>query len=94
MLTQLGLLRRERERGTRRDVYVVDDDAWYQAVVNRDQLYGPMIHALGVAADQVDSGSLAHRRLTLAKEFLVFVQEEFGSILSRWEERKRDLGLA
>lgn len=94
MLTQLGLLRRERERGTRRDVYVVDDDAWYQAVVHRDQLYGPMIHALGVAADQVERGSLAHRRLTLAKEFLIFVQEEFGSILTRWENRKRDLGLA
>ena len=37
-LEQLGMLRRERERGSRRDVYVVDDDAWHDAMMRHDQL--------------------------------------------------------
>src|SRR4051812_48580083 len=45
-LAQLGMLRRERERGSRRDAYVVDDDAWHGALMRRDQLYAPMISAL------------------------------------------------
>lgn len=93
ILGQLGLLRRERERGSRRDVYVVDDDAWHQAVSQRDQLYAPMIQALGIAAGQLEKGSVAHRRLVLAREFLMFVQEQFGTILDRWEDRKRELDL-
>ncbi|MGW0484618.1 helix-turn-helix domain-containing protein [Nonomuraea sp. NPDC003214] len=32
-LVQQGLIRRERDPQRRRDVYVVDDDAWYQAIV-------------------------------------------------------------
>ena len=46
-LEQLGMLRRERERGSRRDVYVIEDDAWHDAMMRHDQLYG-------------DRGSLEH----------------------------------
>ena len=45
-LAQLGMLRRERERGSRRDVYVVDDDAWHGAMMRHDQLYGPIMASL------------------------------------------------
>ena len=41
-LEQLGMLRRERERGSRRDVYVVDDDAWHETMMRHDQIYGPI----------------------------------------------------
>ena len=40
------MLRRERERGSRRDVYVVDDDAWHEAMMREDQAYRPMLAAL------------------------------------------------
>ena len=45
-LEQVGMVRRERERGSRRDVYVVDDDAWHGAMMRTDQVYAPMIAAL------------------------------------------------
>src|SRR4051794_28003665 len=41
-LEQVGMARRERERGSRRDVYVVDEDAWHGAMMRRDQAYAPM----------------------------------------------------
>ena len=38
-LTQLGLASRQREPGTRRDIYVVHDDVWYSATIRRDQVF-------------------------------------------------------
>jgi predicted transcriptional regulator len=83
-LTQIGFVHRERERGSRRDVYVVDDDAWLQAMLREDQLYAPMIAALDDALAHLDSGSPTYRRLRLMKEFLVFVGAEMEGIAERW----------
>src|SRR4051794_5574433 len=33
----VNLVRREREPGSRRDIYVVDDDTWYEVTLHRDQ---------------------------------------------------------
>jgi DNA-binding transcriptional ArsR family regulator len=70
-LTQIGFVHRERERGSRRDVYVVDD-------------YAPMIAALEDAVAHHDRGSPPYRRLLLMKEFLVFVGTEMEGIAERW----------
>ena len=50
LLSQIGFLHRERERGSRKDVYVVDDDAWHGAMMRRDQTYTPMTTALTSAS--------------------------------------------
>src|SRR6478735_12225011 len=89
-LEQVGMARRERERGSRRDVYVVDEDAWHGAMMRRDQLYAPMVAALtrGLATLGVDSP--AHRRLVLTREFLTFVDAEMTSLADRWEKRRAE----
>ena len=56
-LARLGMLRRERERGSRRDVYVVDDDAWHGTMMREDQAYRPMLAAL----DDGDRVARGHR---------------------------------
>ncbi|HEX6149683.1 GbsR/MarR family transcriptional regulator [Nocardioides sp.] len=83
-LAQIGFVHRERERGGRRDVYVVDDDAWLQAMLREDQLYGPMITALEDALDHLDHESPTYRRLRLMREFLVFVGREMEGVAERW----------
>ena len=35
-LLQVRMIRRERERGSRRDVYVVMDDAWHDVLMQSD----------------------------------------------------------
>ena len=87
-LTHVGLLRRERERGGRRDVFVVLDDAFHGALTNTDQVYAGMIRALADGVDHLGSGSQAGRRLQLSREFLEFVTDEMGGILDRWEAHK------
>jgi DNA-binding transcriptional regulator GbsR (MarR family) len=95
-LSQVGFIHRERERGGRRDVYVVDDDAWLQAMLREGQVYAPMISALDDAVHALGRDSHARRRLLLMREFLVFVGEEMGGIAERWlahrSEIERDLG--
>jgi hypothetical protein len=89
-LAQLGMLRRERERGSRRDVYVVDEDAWHGAMIRRDQLYAPMIAALNAGMAGSD-GSPAAQRLWLTREFLTFVDGEMSALTARWERRREEL---
>ncbi len=90
-LTQIGFVHRERERGSRRDVYVVDDDAWLQAMVREDQLYAPMVAALEDALAHLDSSGPTYRRLLLMKEFLVFVGAELEGIADRWVAHRATL---
>ena len=37
-LIQVRMIRRERERGSRRDVFVVLDDAWHDVLMQKDQI--------------------------------------------------------
>lgn len=88
-LEHIGLLRRERERGGRKDVFVVLDDAWHGALTRTDQIYAPIIAALTEGLDHLDAGSRAHERVKLSKEFLEFVTAEMSGMVERWEAYKR-----
>ena len=91
-LEQLGMLRRERQRGSRRDLYVVDDDAWHEAMMRHDQIYGPIKSSLQHALTALGEDAPAHRRLVLTHEFLVFIESEFDSLSDKWEARRAELG--
>ena len=88
-LGQVGMVRRERERGSRRDVYVVDDDAWHGAMMRRDQLYAPMLAALTAGIARLGEDSPVHDRLLLTREFLSFVDEEMAGLAEKWEAPAR-----
>jgi predicted transcriptional regulator len=90
-LEQVGMARRERERGSRRDVYVVDDDAWHGAMMRTGQVYAPMIAALTRGLTTIGKDSAAHRRLLLTREFLCFVDEEMTALAERWEKRRAEI---
>ena len=83
-LGQLQMVRREREPGSRRDVYVVDDDAWHGAMMRRDTAYAPILRALGSAIDEQGPRAPAYHRLMLTAEFLRFVDAELADLGPRW----------
>lgn len=88
-LGHVGLLRRERERGGRKDVFVVLEDAWHGALASADQTYAPIVAALADGVDHLGVGTSAGDRLQLSKEFLEFVSSQMEGILDRWEDYKR-----
>jgi hypothetical protein len=91
-LAQVGMLRKERARGSRKDVYVVDDDAWHTAMMQRDRLHAPMLAALAAGMADLGRRSPAYHRLLLTREFLVFVEQEMDAMAVRWEQRRARLG--
>ena len=90
-LSHLQLIRREREPGSRRDVYVVDDDAWHGMMVRRVRLYAPLLRALDSALDDVGLGDHALQRIRLSAEFLRFIDTEMGKLAEGWAARKQEL---
>ncbi|GAA3543508.1 GbsR/MarR family transcriptional regulator [Nocardioides daeguensis] len=92
-LDGIGMIRRERERGSRRDVFVVEDDAWHGMIARVDQVYAPLIAALDRGLADLPPADPAHHRLRLAREFLAFVLTEMSDLDRRWAARRAELGL-
>jgi predicted transcriptional regulator len=92
-LQQVRMIHREREPGTRRDVYVVADDAWHDVMMNTSAVYGPLTQTLREGVALVGGpGSQAGDRLALSVAFLEFVTEEMAGLAERWEKRRAELG--
>jgi DNA-binding transcriptional regulator GbsR (MarR family) len=90
-LDGIGMVRRERERGSRRDVFVVDDEAWHDTLLQADNIYRPMISALAQGIDDLGPDDPAGRRLALSRDFMEFILEEVRGINDRWAARRREL---
>lgn len=90
-LAQVQLLHREREPGSRRDVYVIADDAWHDTLISSARIYGPIQAALATGVDVVGGAqSRAGARIALSVDFLEFLMEEMTGVAKRWEARVRD----
>jgi len=92
-LQQMRMIHREREPGSRRDVYVVADDAWHDVMMSSSATYAPLTETLREGVDQVGGpGTSAGDRLALSVAFLEFVTEEMGQLAERWDKRRAELG--
>ncbi|GAA2022098.1 MarR family transcriptional regulator [Terrabacter terrae] len=91
-LTQTYLIGKERERGSRRDVYVVQADAWHGAMLSRDRLLAQIEAGLRAGVPAVGGvDTAAGRRLQLSVAFLEFLSERFGALEGEWEARKAEI---
>ncbi|MGA5303865.1 GbsR/MarR family transcriptional regulator [Nucisporomicrobium flavum] len=88
-LVQVRLIRAEREPGTRRHTYVVDD-SWYEATVTGNPFLerGEADLRDGIA---ILGDSPAADRLTETLELIQFLREETRAMMLRWQERKAAL---
>ncbi len=83
---------RERERGSRRDVYAVLDDAWHEAMISGASTYQPVRAVLADGVRAVGGpGTAPGRRLATSVAFLEFLSEEMLGVARRWEERRAAL---
>jgi DNA-binding transcriptional regulator GbsR (MarR family) len=86
-LVQVDLVVREREPGSRRDVYAVRDDAWYEASMRREQMLTRWERSLAEGVEVLGPDTPAGRRLTETLDFLAFLQAEMPALLARWRTR-------
>lgn len=87
-LSQVALITRETEPGTRRDRYRVREDAWQEAIVRRDHALGRWVASLSDGIGAVGPGSPAGARLAEMIEFIKFLQIEMPALLQRWREHR------
>jgi DNA-binding transcriptional regulator GbsR (MarR family) len=88
-LTQVGLVTREREAGSRRDVYRLHQEVWYEAIVNREPLLARWRRSLQEGVEAVGPDTPAGRRLSESVDFFSFLIAEMPAMLTRWREHRR-----
>lgn len=90
-LIQLGLAGREREPGTRRDVYRVYEDVWQEAIFRKDQMLIRILDALRDGIRAVGEVTPAGGRLNETVAFFEFMQDEIPVIMDRWKALRSEL---
>ncbi|XVS67209.1 GbsR/MarR family transcriptional regulator [Actinosynnema sp. CA-299493] len=83
-LTQVGLVSRERETGTRRDIYRVLDDLWYEALFRRDEMLRRMTGPLREGISALGADTPAGRRISETLMFFEFFHAELPNMLRHW----------
>jgi predicted transcriptional regulator len=84
-LTQVSLISREREPGSRRDRYRVWDD-WYEAVVRRERLLAMFEDSARAGVEALGEGTPAGRRMAETAAFFTFLRREMPALLQRWRD--------
>ena len=83
-LVEHGYVRRERDPQRRRDIYVVDDDAWYHSVVLSSQQTLESARAATAAAETFGLDRPVGQRLARTGAFLERVSLDIIESADRW----------
>ena len=87
-LGPLGLITRERQPGTRRYRYVLQDPTWYELVARRERLLDRWITTTREGIDALGPTTPAGQRLAESLAFFEVLQREMPALLSRWREQQ------
>ena len=86
------LLFKEREPGSRTDLYAIhDEDVWSAITVARAELLETWEDAVEEAAKLIGTDHRGGRRLLETKEFFRFNREETLAMVDRWKRHRRTL---
>jgi DNA-binding transcriptional regulator GbsR (MarR family) len=89
-LNQVGMVRREREPGSRRDRYSLHGHIWYEAFSRRDVVLSRWGAVLEEGVESLGRETPAGRRIAESAEFFAFVQKEIPLMLERWRAQRDD----
>ena len=93
-LEQISLASRERDPGTRRDVYKINNDVWYRVFVSQDRVLGRYVASLAEGIDAVGPDTPAGARLIETKTFFAFLAKQLPQLVEQWHAIKTELRAA
>jgi predicted transcriptional regulator len=88
-LSQVHMVSRERDPGSRRELYRVHENVWFEALLDRDQLLTRWRSTLRTGVEALGPASRAGRRIQETHDFLEFLQGELSGMLDRWYALRR-----
>ncbi|MEV0389518.1 helix-turn-helix domain-containing protein [Nonomuraea sp. NPDC050643] len=83
-LVQQGFVRRERDPQRRRDIYVIDDDAWYHAIMISERQTLQTARATMAVAETYGLDSPVGQRLAKTAAYLERVSLDIMESATRW----------
>lgn len=89
-LAQVNMVSREREPGSRRERYRVQDDQWYDALLERDAILRNWQTTMREGVEQFGPDTPQGRRINDTLEFFRFLEKEFGSLMQRWAAHRAE----
>ncbi|WP_406286330.1 GbsR/MarR family transcriptional regulator [Streptomyces sp. NBC_00209] len=92
-LTQVSMVGREREPGSRRDRYRLHNEIWYTTFAGRDQVLTRWERTLKDGARTLGEHTPAGARIAETAAFFEFLQSELEGLMGRWEEHRKTLDL-
>jgi predicted transcriptional regulator len=87
-LSQVGMLRRERLRASRREHYVLQADTWYELVMRREHLLDQWVATARAGVDALGAGTRAGERVAESAAYFEFLRAEMPAMLERWRARQ------
>lgn len=89
VLIQVGLIRKERQPGTRANAYVLVDDDWYGSLMRQDQTL--LLHEQYLQ-DGIDAaggyGTRAGQRLALSVDQFILLRKHLDAFQREWDALK------
>ncbi len=93
-LMQVNMVSRRHVRGSRRDYYLVHDDVWQEAVINKEKLLARWIESAREGVDVLDAETPAGARMAQTLAFYEFLQKEMPAMMDRWRDYREQHRLA
>ncbi|WP_306474052.1 GbsR/MarR family transcriptional regulator [Streptomyces sp. Ru87] len=90
-LTQLGLIGREREPGSRRERYRVHSDQWYETYSRRNQVLTRWVDTMRTGVEALGEDTAAGQRIDETLAFFEFLHAESAAMMDRWTVRRARL---
>ncbi|MFJ4755498.1 GbsR/MarR family transcriptional regulator [Streptomyces sp. NPDC088763] len=87
-LSQVHMVSREREPGSRRERYRVHSDQWYEALTNRDAVMRRWERTLREGVDSLGEDTPGGRRLAETLAFFEYLEGELAALMERWREHR------
>ncbi|WP_392424738.1 GbsR/MarR family transcriptional regulator [Barrientosiimonas humi] len=83
-LEQVEMIRRTRPLGSRRDVFNLTNDIWYEALIHRGSVIERWRDTMRHGADELGPGTRAGERMDQMADFFAFMETELPALLERW----------
>ncbi|MFI9170934.1 GbsR/MarR family transcriptional regulator [Streptomyces lincolnensis] len=90
-LSQVHMVSREREPGSRRERYRVRGDQWYEALTNREAIIRRWEGALREGVSSLGADTPAGRRMAETLAFFEFIEGEVAEMMERWRTHRQKL---
>nr|WP_046497239.1 helix-turn-helix domain-containing protein [Streptomyces odonnellii] len=90
-LSQVGMVSRERDPGSRRDRYRLHHQLWYATFASRDSVLIRWENTLRAGVESLGADTPAGARVAETREFFEFLHNELGSLMDRWRIQQEKL---